>query len=77
MEKYIISLFLLIFGRLNGKIYYLVYSYIDKETKSKICDNNRTVDASSEFIAKSNVKGIAQSKYPDCKINITRSLKLP
>lgn len=56
--------------------YTVWFTVIDKETKSKVCDDNRTVDASSESIARSNVKGIAESKYPDCKINITRSMKL-
>lgn len=57
--------------------YTVWFTVINKKTSSKVCDSNRTVDASSESIARSDVKGFAQSKYPDCKINITRSLKLP
>lgn len=53
--------------------YTVWFTVIDKKTKKKICDDNRTVDASTETIARSNVKGIAQSKFPDGKINITRS----
>ena len=56
---------------------YTVYvTVVDKKTGQKVCDWPIAIfNASSESIARSDAKGQAQTKYPDCKINVVRSVK--